>query len=167
MVHRCTHRRVFGCKGWFLNVARAIETVDMSTHQALLASSKLTMDFRSQLSALSSKNGGGSGRSPNRGNNSNNNNNYYGRGDANNQRSHHHERRRPRGWNNQPPASRRRYHSPDRDGLGDLRKFGYRIPHRCADRGEANTAHRETPIKKTRHLALLGTFNNSMRDTCV
>ena len=141
--------------------------MDMSTHQALLASSKLTMDFRSQLSALSSKNGGGSGRSPNRGNNSNNNNNYYGRGDANNQRSHHHERRRPRGWNNQPPASRRRYHSPDRDGLGDLRKFGYRIPHRCADRGEANTAHRETPIKKTRHLALLGTFNNSMRDTCV
>ena len=123
------------------------------------------MDFRSQLSALSGKNGGGGGRVPNRSNNSGSSNNYYGRGGGGgnsnygNQRNHQ-DRRRPRGaWNNQqggPPSSRRRYHSPDRDGLGELRNLGYRIPHRGGVGGEIDSSRKEKPNKKTKHLALLG-----------
>eukprot|EP00980_Cylindrotheca_fusiformis_P024485 scaffold11952_cov81-Cylindrotheca_fusiformis.AAC.1 len=90
------------------------------------------MDFRSQLSAFQNGRGSQSNQSNNsnnRGYNTtpqNNSHNYYGRGgsDQRHGRGGDVDRRRgrPNNWNHQgPPHSRRRYQSPDRDGLGDLR----------------------------------------------
>lgn len=132
------------------------------------------MDFRSQLSAFQSgggsRSGGGGGgnndrdgpgRSPNNrgggggGYHGYNNRDHHGRGGGG------YDRRRPRDWNNNhhyspgrggggPPHSRRRYHSPDRDGLGDLRHHGYRI---C--RGIPPNPTPEEHQRKAKHLALL------------
>jgi hypothetical protein len=116
------------------------------------------MDFRSQLSAFANS-GGGSGRDrspPQRNNNNNNNNNNYGsgggRGGGGGYNNDSGGRSRPRGWNTQqqgPPHQRRRHHSPDRDGLGDLRDIGYRIPRGLPPTG--NPDDKST----TKHLALL------------
>jgi hypothetical protein len=120
------------------------------------------MDFRSQLSAFSNKSGGGGGndrppqRSPNN-NNNNNNNTYYGRGGGgggyHNNNNNNNDRRgpRPRTWSDPrgPPQQRRRQHSPDRDGLGDLRDHGYRIA-----RGPPPLPPADYP-KNTKHLCLL------------
>ena len=81
-------------------------------------------------------------RSPNRGyGNSNDRRGYgndrggygnYGHGGGGSDYYGDRRRSRPRNWDRNhhhgPPNARRRQHSPDRDGLGDLRNFGYRIP---------------------------------------
>ena len=120
------------------------------------------MDFRSQLSAFSNNSGGGGGggndRPPQR--SPNNNSNHYGRGGGgggynnnNNNNNNNNDRRgpRPRTWSDPrgPPQQRRRHHSPDRDGLGDLRDHGYRIA-----RGPPPPPPADYP-KKTKHLCLL------------
>jgi len=129
------------------------------------------MDFRSQLSAFQSGGGsggaGGSDRSPqrppnnNRGYSTANSNNYNtGRGSSGGGAGGGGDRRRPRdrsphdypqgrGAGGPPPHSRRRFQSPDRDGLGDLRQHGYKIPRGLPP---APTAE---DMKKPKHLALL------------
>jgi hypothetical protein len=121
------------------------------------------MDFRSQLSAFQN-NGGSSSNSPNnnrgyntgQSNNSNNNNNYYGRGGSDQRHgrgdgSGDRRRHRPNNWSHQgPPQTRRRYHSPDRDGLGELRRFGFNIP-----KGSQPLPTPEEKKKKAKHIVLL------------
>lgn len=127
------------------------------------------MDFRSQLSAFQSggggnaRGGGDSDRSPqrsssNRGNSASNNNNssqnYYGRGGGGANGGG--DRRRPRDWSphqtrgGPPPQARRRYESPDRDCLGDLRRHKYRIP-----RGHPLPPTEQEKKQKPKHIALL------------
>jgi hypothetical protein len=125
-------------------------------------------------SAGGSRGGGGADRSPNRtsnrggyrdnnnrdnrdNNRDNNNNrdNYYGRGGGGGRGRGGDDRRRPRDSNHPhiqggPPNQRRRYHSPDRDGLGDLRNFGYRIP-----KGLPTPPTPQAKQRKAKHLALL------------
>eukprot|EP00339_Tiarina_fusa_P022080 CAMPEP_0117053282 /NCGR_PEP_ID=MMETSP0472-20121206/36841_1 /TAXON_ID=693140 ORGANISM="Tiarina fusus, Strain LIS" /NCGR_SAMPLE_ID=MMETSP0472 /ASSEMBLY_ACC=CAM_ASM_000603 /LENGTH=624 /DNA_ID=CAMNT_0004768253 /DNA_START=206 /DNA_END=2076 /DNA_ORIENTATION=+ len=104
-------------------------------------------------------------RSPNTSRYSNNNNrgnntggSYYGRGSggSDHQRDQlqggDRRRQRPGNWDHSqgPPNQRRRHNSPDRDGLGSLRTFGYRIP-----RGFPPPATPEAKAKKAKHIALM------------
>jgi hypothetical protein len=127
------------------------------------------MDFRSQLSAFQSGGGGGSDRSPQRPSNSrgynttsnnNSSNSHQGRGGGGGG-DRGGDRRRPRDWSphhyqqgrgggGPPPHSRRRFQSPDRDGLGDLRHHGYKLP-----RGLPTPPTAEEIKQKPKHLALL------------
>jgi len=116
------------------------------------------MDFRSQLSAFTSGGGSsggnsggnqGSDRSPQRYNDNrgyNNSGNYYGRGGGGG------DRRRGRDFspNRGPPSQRRRFNEPDRDGLGDLRHHGYKIP-----RGHPPPPTDEEKNQRPNHIALL------------
>ncbi len=123
------------------------------------------MDFRSQLSAFqsggggNSRGGGGSDRSPQRSPNDrgygNSTTNHYGRGGGGG--SGGNDRRRPRDSSpyqgrglGGPPQARRRFNSPDRDGLGDLRHHGYRIP-----RGHPPPPTEQEKKQKPKHIALL------------
>jgi len=93
--------------------------------------------------------------------------NYHHRDHHHHHRDHHrdrdrdnyrrdddHGKRRNRPWGNDGygPShhQRRRYHSPDRDGLGDLRQFGYVIP-----KGNPALPTAAMKKKKTKHIALL------------
>ena len=81
--------------------------------------------------------------------------NYYGRGGGGSEHPHGGDRRRqrPGNWNHHqqgPPNQRRRHNSPDRDGLGGLRLFGYRIP-----RGVPPPPTPEQKAKRAKHIALL------------
>lgn len=117
------------------------------------------MDFRSQLSAFQSGSNRGRGQSPQRNSRGyNSNNTPYGRGGGGGSG----DRRRPRDWSphhyqqgrgsgGPPPHARRRFQSPeDRDGLGDLRRHGYKIP-----RGLPSPPTAKDQAKKPKHLALL------------
>lgn len=115
------------------------------------------MDFRSQLSAFKTG-GSSSSTSPNSNNRgpstSSNNNNYYGRGGSDPRYGRgdgDRRRHRPNNWNHQgPPHARRRYHSPDPDGLGDLRRFGFNVP-----KGDQPLPTPEEKSKEAKHIALL------------
>ncbi|KAL3932355.1 MAG: hypothetical protein SGBAC_010889 [Bacillariaceae sp.] len=97
----------------------------------------------------------GRGGSDNRERDSRDNHHHRDRGDRGDsyRRDDHHGKRRNRPWGNEGgygPPQRRRFHSPDRDGLGDLRQFGYIIP-----RGNPALPTAALKKKKTKHIALL------------
>ncbi|CAJ1912817.1 unnamed protein product [Cylindrotheca closterium] len=109
----------------------------------------------SSSSSYYGRGGGGGGGGGGRGDNSHHRDRDHHR-DSHSHRDHHrddHGKRRNRPWGNNDgggPPQRRRYHSPDRDGLGELRQFGYIIP-----KGNPALPSVALQKKKTKHIALL------------